>query len=465
MSPTPNEFDTVVIGAGQAGPSLAGALDGRGERVALVQDGPFGGTCLNDGCRPTKAMRATARAAHVARTASRLGVVVTGEVRVDLPAAVARKDAMIGRWRDGSVERFEHHPTITYVTGRARLAGTAPDGRHRVTVGDRTMLARLVVLNTGARSVPPHVDGIDTVGWLDHHTILDLTDLPEHLVVLGGSYIGLEFGQMFRRFGAGVTVVERAERIIAREDPEVSDAIAAFLRDEGVRILTGRTVERVRPSADGAGAQLRLDDGEELPASHVLVATGRRPNSDDLGLETVGVEVDERGYVRVDDVFRTNVDGIYAVGDVNGRGAFTHTSYQDHEILADHLGGGARTVAGRITTYALFTDPPLGRYGATERDVAARGEPYRVVAFPMSQVTRAVLDEEPAGLVKLVTHRDTGKLLGAAVLGTSGDEVVQTLSLLDHAGGTIDQLATWLPVHPTVAEYLPTIASGLAPPR
>lgn len=461
--PHDDEFDTVVIGAGQAGPSLASALDQRGERVALVQDGPFGGTCVNDGCRPTKAMRATARVAHMARTAARLGVVVDGEVRVDLAAAVARKDRMVHGWRTSSTEHYANHPTITYVPGRARLDGTADDGRHRVTVGDRRLVARRVVLNTGARTRPPGIDGIDAVPWMDHHGLLDLTVLPDRLVVLGGSYIGLEFGQMFRRFGSEVTIVEHGERIIGREDPEISTAITDFLRDEGVVIETSASVTRVDPTDDG-GISVSLDDGRRIVGSHLLVATGRIPNSDDLGLDTVGVATDRHGYVTVDDVFRTNVDGIYALGDVNGRGAFTHTSYQDFEILADHLAGGPRALAGRPVTYALFTDPPLGRFGVTETEARAAGTDYLVVSYPMAKVSRAVLDDETTGVVKLVVDASTDRVLGVAALGLDGDELAQTLSLLTHAGGTTRDLATWLPIHPTITEFLPTIAAAVAPP-
>lgn len=456
-------FDTVVIGAGQAGPSLASALDRRGERVALVQDGPFGGTCLNDGCRPTKAMRATARAAHVARTAGRLGVVVGGDVRVDLAAAVARKDRMIDAWRASSTEHYAHHPTITYVTGRGRLAGTTDDGHHRIAIGDRTLLARRVVLNTGARTRPPGIDGIDGVPWMDHHGLLDLTVLPDRLVVLGGSYIGLEFGQMFRRFGAEVTIVEHGDRIIGREDPEISRAITEFLRDEGVVVETSASVTRVDPSDDGIAVSLA--DGRRVVGSHLLVATGRIPNSDDLGLDTVGVAIDHHGYVTVDDVFRTNIEGIYALGDVNGRGAFTHTSYQDFEILADHLAGGTRSLAGRPVTYALFTDPPLGRFGVTEAEARAAGTDYMVVSYPMAHVSRAALDDETIGMVKLVVEAGTDRVLGVAALGLDGDELTQTLSLLTHAGGTTRDLATWLPIHPTITEFLPTIAAALAPPE
>jgi pyruvate/2-oxoglutarate dehydrogenase complex dihydrolipoamide dehydrogenase (E3) component len=456
-----DHLDTIIIGAGQAGPGLASTLDGRGERVALVQEGPFGGTCLNDGCRPTKALRASARAAHVARTSVRLGVHVD-DVRVDLAAAVARKDDLISGWRNSYTDHFTHHDTIAYLVGRARLVGTGPDGLHRVRVADRTIAAPRVVLNTGARSVPPSIAGLDGIDWYDHHRILDLTTVPDHLVVIGGSYIGLELGQIYARFGAKVTVLEHADRIIGREDPEISRAIGELLADEGITIRTSVTVTAV--DREGTGAAISLDDDERLVASHVLIAAGRVPNSDDLGLETVGVTTDARGYIVTDDHFATDVDGIYALGDVNGRGAFTHTSYQDYEILADHLAGGERSVAHRTTTYALFTDPPLGRVGLTEEQVREAGIDYSVASYPMARLTRAALDGETAGLIKLLVDNSTGEFVGAAALGLHGDEIVQTVSALMHAGVPASIFDTWLPIHPTVAEFFPTIVAQLGPP-
>lgn len=460
----PASYDTIVIGAGQAGPglaaTLAGTLAGTGERVALVESDRFGGTCLNSGCRPTKALRGTARAAHVARSSAGLGVHVDG-VRVDLAEAIGRKDSLIDGWRSSAVDWVEGADGIDYLHGRARLTGTTSEGLHRVDVDGRPLTARRVVLNTGARSVPPPIDGLDEVPWVDHHGILDVTELPSHLVVLGGSYIGLELGQVFSRFGADVTVVERGERVISREDPEVSEAVAAFLREEGLTVLTGVEVSRV--TRGGAGVLVSLADGRELDATHVLVAAGRIPNSDDLGLETVGVSTDDRGYVETDEVFATNVAGVFALGDVNGRGAFTHTSYQDGEILGDHLTGGSRTVGGRVMTYALFTDPPLGRVGATEDQLTRAGTTYRVSTTPMSGVTRAVLDGETEGLVKLLVG-DDDQVLGAACLGIGGDELVQVFSLMMHARVPVTEIATWLPIHPTVTEFLPTFVSSLAAP-
>ncbi len=461
-SPSPDgraTHDTIVIGAGQAGPGVAATLTGEGEQVALVEQDRFGGTCLNSGCRPTKALRGTARAAHVARSSADLGVHVDG-VRVDLAEAIGRKDALIDGWRGSGVDWVEGAEGIDYVRGRARLTGTT-DGLHHVDVDGRELTARRVVVNTGARSVPPPIDGLDDVPWVDHHGILDVTELPSHLVVLGGSYIGLELGQVFSRFGAKVTVVERGERVISREDAEVSEAVTSFLQDEGIAVLTGVEVDRV--SRGGAGVLVSLADGTELDASHVLVAAGRVPNSDDLGLDTVGVSVDDRGYVETDEVFATDVSGIYALGDVNGRGAFTHTSYQDGAILGDHLTGGSRTVGGRVMTYALFTDPPLGRVGATEDQLKRAGTAYRVSTTPMSDVTRAVLDGETDGLVKLLVGEDD-QVLGASCLGTSGDELVQLFSLMMHARVPVTEIPTWLPIHPTVTEFVPTFVASLAAP-
>jgi len=453
------KFDTIVIGGGQAGPSLASKLDARGEKVAVFQEGPFGGTCLNDGCRPTKALRASAHAAHAARTAAPYGVHVNG-VKVSVAEAVSRKDSLIGAWRDGATEYYENHETISYVTARARLTGKDGDN-YLVTFGDKTVSAPRIILNPGARSVPPPIEGLDTVDFLDHHTLLDLKEAPARLVVIGGSYIGLELGQVWSRFGSHVTILEHGEHIISREDPDISDAIATMLRDEGIDVRTGVTIDRIE--ADDGGAVVVLGDGERLACDRILVSAGRIPNSDDLGLETVGVATDKRGYITTDEHFLTSAPGIYAVGDVNGRGAFTHTSYQDHEILADHLAGGDRSVAGRIPTYALFTDPPLGRVGMTEAQARAAGLTITVSNYEMASVTRAVLDGITPGMVRLVVDADADRLVGAAMFGLHGDEVIQALSLLMHVDAPASALATWLPIHPTVAEFLPTIYGGLEP--
>lgn len=452
-------FDTIVIGGGQAGPSLASKLDARGEKVAVFQEGPFGGTCLNDGCRPTKALRASAHAAHVARTAAPYGVHVKG-VTVNVAEAIDRKDALIGAWRDGATDYYANHETISYVTARARLAGR-DGGNYVVRFGDTTVTAPRIILNTGARSVPPSIRGLDTVAWLDHHSLLDLRELPDHLIVIGGSYIGLELGQIWARFGARVTVLEHGEHLISREDADVSDAVAAMLRDEGLGVRTGVAVASVEGTP--RGVTVTLEGGEAIEGSHLLIAAGRIPNSDDLGLESVAVTTDKRGYITTDEHFLTSAPGIYAVGDVNGRGAFTHTSYQDHEILTDHLAGGDRSVAGRIPTYALFTDPPLGRIGMTETQARTAGLNITVSNYEMASVTRAALDGITPGMVRLVVDADEDRLVGAAIFGLHGDEVIQALSLMMHADAPASALATWLPIHPTVAEFLPTIYGGLEP--
>jgi pyruvate/2-oxoglutarate dehydrogenase complex dihydrolipoamide dehydrogenase (E3) component len=452
-------FDTVVIGGGQAGPSLASKLDAACEKVAVFQEGPFGGTCLNDGCRPTKALRASAHAAHAARTGARYGVHVEG-VTVNVAEAIDRKDALIGAWRDGATDYYENHETISYVTARARLDGKDGDN-YKVAFGDMTVTAPRVILNPGARSVPPPIDGLDTVDYLDHHTLLDLKEAPGHLIVIGGSYIGLELGQVWARFGSRVTILEHGDHVISREDHDVSDAVAQMLRDEGLDVRTGVQIESVE--ADGDGVVVVLASGERLAGDRVLVAAGRIPNSEDLGLDTVGVVTDKRGYITTDEHFLTSAPGIYALGDVNGRGAFTHTSYQDHEILADHLAGGDRSVAGRIATYALFTDPPLGRVGLTESQARDAGLNISVANYEMASVTRAALDGVSPGMVRLVIDDDADRLVGAAIFGLHGDEVIHALSLMMHVDAPASALATWLPIHPTVAEFLPTIYGGLEP--
>ncbi|WP_117000551.1 mercuric reductase [Desertimonas flava] len=471
-------FDAIVIGAGQAGPGVATHLVGQGKRVALVEMDKVGGTCLNRGCRPTKALRASARVAHLARTAARHGV-HAGPVTVDFAAVMARKDVLIDGWQHGYADSLEHTDGLDMIYGTARFVGTddAGDGRlrHVVAVGDRSLVAPHVFVNVGTRSTVPAILGLDpalgdVVPWLDNDRVLHLDSLPEHLVILGGSYIGLELGQLFARLGSAVTIVERGERIASREDSEISDAIARFLTDEGIDIRTGAAVERVSVTDGVIRVDISADPstpsrtgGEHIAGTHLLVAIGRTPNTDTLDLDAVGVETDGRGFVPTDGVFRTNVEGIWALGDINGRGAFTHTSYQDYEILVDHLDGGSRSVDSRIPTYAMFTDPPLGRVGMSDREARRSGRNVLKATYPMSDVTRAKLDGETAGLVNLLVDADTERLLGASVLGLSGDEIVQIVSALMHADASCHVLKDMLPIHPTVAEFFPTILGALEP--
>lgn len=452
-------FDAIVIGAGQAGPGVARHLVSEGKRVALIEQDKVGGTCLNRGCRPTKAMRASARVAHLARTASRHGV-HTGDVTVDFAAVVARKDELINGWVDGYTDSLSHTDGLELVHGTGRVVGTN-EGDHRVAVGDRLLAAPHVFLNVGTRATVPDIPGIDDVPTLDNDSILHLDELPPHLIVLGGGYIALEMGQMFRRFGSAVTIIERNARIASREDPAISDEIAAFLTAEGIVICTDTSVERVEAAGDGV--VVHTDSGLAIDGSHLLLAIGRTPNTDTLDLDTIGMDTDERGFIHTDGHFRTAVDGIWALGDINARGAFTHTSYQDFEIVVDHLSGGSRSADGRIPTYAMFTDPPLGRVGMTEREAVASGRRVLKATFPMRDVTRARLDGETDGLIVLLVDADTERFLGAATLGLAGDEIIQIVSALMHADAPCHVLAEMLPIHPTVAEFFPTILQRLEP--
>jgi pyruvate/2-oxoglutarate dehydrogenase complex dihydrolipoamide dehydrogenase (E3) component len=453
-------FDAVVIGAGQAGPGIARHLVSMGRRVALVEADKVGGTCLNRGCRPTKALRASARVAHLARTAGRHGV-RTGEVTVDFAAAMARKDALIDAWVDGFAESLDHTDGLALLYGEARFTGRS-GGSFTLAVGDRSIVSGEVFLNVGTRATKPPIPGLDGVPWLDNDRVLHLRELPDHLVILGGSYIGLELGQIFARFGSDVTVVERGPRIAAREDPEISGEIARVLRAEGLDIRTSTTVERIEP-VGGTGVRVHTAGGVPIDGSHLLVAIGRTPNTDRLDLDRVGLATDDRGLVPTDGVFRTSVDGIWALGDINGRGAFTHTSYQDYEILVDHLRGGDRTADGRVPTYAMFTDPPLGRVGMSEQEARASGRKVSKATMPMTDVTRAALDGETDGLITILADTETGRILGASVLGITGDEIVQIVSLLMYADLPYRVLAENLPIHPTVAELYPTILGRLEP--
>ena len=455
----PLAFDAIVIGAGQSGPGVARHLVGSGRQVALIEADKVGGTCLNRGCRPTKALRASARVAHLARTAGRHGV-RTGEVTVDFAAVMARKDALIDGWVDGFADTLEHTDGLSLLHGAARFTGRV-DGGFAVDVGDRSLVAGEVFLNVGTRATKPPIPGIDDVPWLDNDRVLHLRDAPRHLVVLGGSYVGLELGQLFARLGSQVTIVERGERIAGREDPGISSEIARVFAAEGVTVCTSTAAERIEP--DGDGVRVHVNGGDPIDGSHLLVAVGRTPNTDTLDLDRVDLVPDDRGFLPTDGVFRTAVDGIWALGDINRRGAFTHTSYQDYEILVDHLDGGPRTADGRIPTYAVFTDPPLGRVGMSEREARASGRPVSRASIRMADVTRAELDGETDGLITLLVDTETERFLGASVLGITGDEIVQIVGALMHADAPYHVLAEMLPIHPTVAEFSPTILGTLAP--
>jgi len=452
-------FEAIVIGAGQAGPGVATHFAKQDKTVALVEEAKIGGTCLNSGCRPTKALRASARIAYLARNAAKYGVDVD-QVTMDLRTAMDRKDRMIRRWRSDATDYLESADHVEIIRGHAELTGTH-DGSHHVAVGDRELAAELVVLDVGARARIPDVSGLESTPYLTNETILELDEVPEHLIVVGGSYVGLEFGQMFRRFGSQVTILERSQRIASREDSDISAAITEVLKEEEIAIETDAEVEAV--SGTTGSIQVSLTGGRTVSGTHLLVAAGRVPNTDRLGLENVGLDTDERGYIETDGVFRTSVPGIVALGDINGRGAFTHTAYQDYEIFVDHLEGGDRTADDRIMTYAMFTDPPLGRVGMNEEQALATGKKVLRATYPMEDLTKAVLDGETAGMVKILVDGETDRFLGAACFGLFGDEVVQVVSALMHADAPCIVLADMLPVHPTVAEFFPTILSRLTP--
>ena len=454
------QFDAIIIGAGQAGPSLAGRLTAAGMTVALVERKLFGGTCVNTGCTPTKTLIASAYAAHLARRAADYGVVLEGSVRVDMKKVKARADAVVADSRTGVERRLRNMKGCTVIDGHARFEG--PD---RIRVGEELLAAPHVFINVGARASVPDMPGVHDVPFLNNRSMLELDTLPEHLIVVGGSYIGLEFGQMYRRFGAEVTVVEMAPRLIAREDEEISDAIRDILTNEGINVRTNAKCISLARHERGVEVGINCEEGEPTAAgSHVLLAVGRQPNTDDLGLDAAGVETDPRGYIKVNDELATNVPGIWALGDCNGRGAFTHTAYNDYEIVAANLlDGEKRRVSERVPGYALYIDPPLGRAGITERDARAAGRPLLVGSRPMTRVSRAVEKGETQGLMKVVVDAETRKILGAAILGPGGDEAIHGVLDVMHAGLTYDVLQRTMGIHPTVSELIPTILGEMRP--
>lgn len=450
-------YDAILIGTGQAASALANRLTGAGQRVAVIERGHVGGTCVNAGCTPTKAMVASAHAAQIMRRAGELGLGAV-EPAVDMAAISGRAARIAGNSRQSVEGWLDGMPGLDLIRGHGRFTG--PD---RVEVNGRTLTAQRIFLNVGARPTIPDLPGVGSVPHLTSTTILRLDRIPRHLVVVGGSYIGLEFAQMFRRFGAMVTVVERAPHLIAREDEEVSEAIRDILMAEGVAIRTGADCIRLAPDPEGVRVHVSCTaDPSDVVGSDVLLAVGRTPNTDDLGLESAGVAVDKRGYVTVNERLETSVPGIWALGDVNGRGAFTHTAWNDYEIVAANLLDGAdRKVSDRILGYALYIDPPLGRVGMTEAQARAAGHRIRTATRPMSRVGRAVEKGETQGLMKAVVDDATDRILGAAILGTGGDEAISGILDMMNAGATAKALQWAMPIHPTVSELIPTLMGEL----
>ena len=455
-------FDAIVIGAGQAGPSLAVRLANTGLKTALIEREHLGGTCVNDGCIPTKTLVASARAAHMARRAAEFGVNIDGTVSVDMKAVKARKDQVVAQSVDGLTKWLSGTANLSLIWGAARF-----NGPHSVEVAGQVLEAPKIFINVGGRAVLPDWPGIHDVPVLTNTSMMALDTLPEHLLIVGGSYIGLEFAQMFRRFGSKVTVIEYADRPIAREDPEVSREVQAILEREGVEFLLSARDAKVRPASGGAAIHVALTSGgatHEMQGSHLLAAVGRRPNTDELGLQSAGIATDARGFISTDDQLRTNVAGVWAIGDVNGRGAFTHTSYNDFEIVAANLlDNDPRRVSDRIPAYALFIDPPLGRVGLTEAEVRASGRPALVGVMPMSRVGRARERGETQGFMKVLVDAQTERILGAALLGIEGDEVVHTLLDVMAAGASYKVIQRAMHIHPTVSELIPTLLGTLTP--
>ncbi|PWK37466.1 FAD-containing oxidoreductase [Cupriavidus plantarum] len=456
---TPERFDAILIGTGQAAPALANRLSRAGMTVAVIERGDVGGTCVNVGCTPTKAMVASAYAARMTARAAEYGVMLDGKVRIDMAAVHARTQGIVMKSRNGVTRWIEGMRGAQLIRGHARF-----EDARTVRVGDRLLTADKIFLNVGGRAlVPEAIRGLPGVPHLTNVEALALETVPRHLVVIGGSYIGLEFAQVFRRFGAEVTVVERGARLIAREDEEVSAQVRSILEAEGITIRTDANCITVRPHAEGVEVGVDCKSGEPaVVGSHVLVAVGRQPNTDDLGLDKAGIETDAHGYIVVDDGLKTNVEGVWALGDCNGRGAFTHTAYNDFEIVAANLlDGERRSVADRIPVYGLFIDPPLGRVGMTEAQARQAGHRVRIGKRLMTRVMRTVEKGESQGSMRVVVDADTDRILGAAILGVGGDEAVHSILSMMAADQPYTLLARTMAIHPTVAELIPTILGEL----
>jgi len=460
MTESPASFDAIIVGTGQAGPALAARLSGAGRRVAVVEKHRFGGTCVNNGCTPTKAMVASAYAAHVARRAADYGVMLGTVPRIDMKRVKARKDEIVGNSSHGVEKWLEGLQGVMVYRGHARFVG-----RTEIQVGSRILRADRIFLDVGGRPLVPAMPGIDTVPYLTNVSMMDVDFVPPHLVVVGGSYVGLEFGQMFRRFGSRVTVVEMGPRLVAREDEDVSLEIQDFLRGEGIELRLDAECISVQREAEGFSVGLDCKEGAPREhGTHLLLAVGRAPNTDDLGLDAAGITTDKRGYIEVDEALRTSNPQVWALGDCNGKGAFTHTAYNDYEIVADNLLANAgRKHTDRQPAYALYTDPPLGRVGMSEAEIRKSGLKALVGKRPMSRVARAVEKGETRGFLKIHVDQESKRILGAALLGTGADESVHSLLDAVYSRMPYTEFQRHVRIHPTVSELLPTVLQDLAP--
>lgn len=452
------QYDAIVIGTGQSGPSLAARLAREGLRTAIIERDKFGGTCVNYGCTPTKTLVASARATYMVRRAADFGVMLNGEITVDMQRVKARKDQVVARSRNGLEQWMNSLENLTIYRGHARF-----ETAKRVHVGETLLEAEKIFINVGGRAFIPDLSGLQDVDYLTNSTMLDVDFLPEHLIIVGGSYIGLEFGQMYRRFGSHVTLIEKGDRLVSHEDDDTSQTIQQILANEGIEIRLKAECIAVSKHGEQIAVGLSCDDDrKEVVGSHLLLAVGRRPNTDDLGLGKACIATNPRGYIQVNDQLQTNVPGIWAIGDVNGRGAFTHTSYNDYEIVAANLfDNDPRKVTDRITAYALYVDPPLGRVGLTEQEVRASGRKALIGKMPMTRVGRAHERSETQGFMKVLIDAETKQILGAAILGIGGDEIVHSLLDVMYAGAPYTVIKRAIHIHPTVTELIPTLLSEL----
>ncbi len=453
-------FDAIIIGTGQAGPSLAQRMTREGMKTAIIERKLFGGTCVNVGCIPTKTLVASARAAHMARRGNDFGVTIEGQIKVDMKQVKSRKDAIVKQSNDGVTNWLKTMENLTVFEGHGRL-----ESANSVRVNGDLLEAGTIVVNVGGRALVPDMPGVHDIPYLTNSSMMEVDFLPEHLIVIGGSYIGLEFAQMYRRFGSRVTVVQRGGRLVEREDEDVSEAIKEIIENEGIEVRLNAECAAFEKRGNQIAVTSNCPDGpEEAVGSHVLLAVGRKPNTDDLGLEAAGVELDARGYIVVDDELRTNVPGIWAMGDVNGRGAFTHTSYNDYEILAANMfDNDPRRVSDRITTYGLFIDPPLGRVGMTEAQVRESGREALVGKMMMARVGRARERSETQGFMKILIDAKSERILGAAILGIGGDEIIHSLLDVMYADAPYTVIQRAVHIHPTVTELIPTMLGDLKP--
>ena len=453
-------YDAIIIGTGQSGPALARRLVAAGWKVAIIERKLFGGTCVNTGCTPTKTLVASAYVAHVARRAGDYGVRIEGSVNVDMKGIKTRKDAVVAVFRNGVERSLKTLQGCTVYQGHGRFVA-----EKKVAVNGSELAADQIFINVGARAAIPPIPGLDQVPYLTNSSMMNIDFLPSHLVILGGSYVGLEFAQVYRRFGSEVTVIELGPRLISREDEDVSYAVADFLKEEGIDVRVGSKMVGVEKQGNSIAAKVESTGRvSQITGTHMLVATGRRPNTDDLGLDRAGIATDARGHIVVDDQLRTNISGIWAMGDCNGRGAFTHTSWNDFEIVAANLlDNDQRRVSDRITAYALYTDPPLGRAGMTEAEVRKTGKPALISTMAMKDVTRAYERGEAKGFMKILVDRDSKQILGASFLGFEGDEVIHCVLDIMYAEAPYTVVQRAMHIHPTVSEFIPTMMDRLKP--